>query len=104
MRLPGLDEEGLHLGWGLPGLLVSGMAAVGERLGSAFAVASEPFVDGGAGDAEAVGELGDGVEALGVEGDEASALDHGVGRGKGHRLRIERFEEEPCKLSARSEV
>ena len=84
-------------------LRVAGVAAVGEGLGSTVAVALDPGVGRGAGDAEAVGEFGDGVEALGVEGDELGAFEHGIGGGEGHG-RAPLVEGEPCKPSARSEV
>jgi hypothetical protein len=50
--------------------------------------AFDPLIDDGAGDAEALGKFGDGVEAFVLQGNEASAFEHRVGRGKGHgRLR-----------------
>ncbi len=47
-------------------------------------VALDPLVGGLTGDAGALGELRDGVESLGVEGDEAGTFEHGVGDSPGH--------------------
>ena len=92
------DEEGLDVRGRLARLSARDPGPVGECLGATVAVAGDPLVDGGPGDAEPAGELGDGVESVEVGGDEAGALHGGVSRGEGHRLR----EGEPCKPCARS--
>lgn len=82
--LPGRHDESLDPGRRLRVLSVAGGRPVRERVGPTLGVAGDPLVRGLAGDAGAGGELGDGVEAVRVEGDDAGSLEHGVGDGPGH--------------------
>jgi hypothetical protein len=64
VRPPRFYDQRLRLRWSLVVLRVARVAAAGQGLGSAFAVALDPLVDGRATHAETLGEFGDGVEAV----------------------------------------
>ena len=81
---PGLDDERLDLGRSLGVLSMPDAGLVVECIDASSAKPGEPLVAGLTADAESLAQLGHGVEALGVEGDEACALGHGSGVGPRH--------------------